>query len=116
MGSEAKNRMPPAVVPAAGVLFAALAIAVALGIANGGSLITVLKEMAANPWGRATLIDLYVGFFLFALWIFHRERSKARAAGWLVATCLLGNLVPCVYVIAAARSARGNGARFWHGS
>lgn len=99
----------------AGLLFVALAAAVAAGIASGEPLGDALGAMTDDPWGRATLVDLYVGFGLFALWVVHRERNALRAAPWIIATCLLGNLVPCAYVVGAALRSGGDGERFWHG-
>jgi len=106
---------PRAATPLAAVLFVALLAVVIRGALHGGGLGEVLRDMVAQPWGLATLVDLYVGFFLFAGWVAHRERSLPRTALWTIATMGLGNLIPCRDVLRAARSARGSGARFWHG-
>lgn len=109
------DRTARAAAPVALLLFLVLAGAVGLGFSSGEGLGTAIGAMLEDPWGRATLVDLYVGFALFAMWIVHRERSW-RAAPWIIATALLGNLVPCVYVVVAAIGARGNATRFWHGA
>ena len=28
-----------------------------------------------NPWGIVSMVDLYVGFIIFAMWIFFREEN-----------------------------------------
>ena len=107
----------PPVPPTAGLLsallFCALALFVGLGFSSGTSLWDTLTQMFEDPWGRATLVDLLVGFLLFGMWLWSREASKPRALLWITATFLLGNLVPCVYVILAAlrgkRRAAGEG-------
>ena len=112
--ADPSDRTARTAVPVALLLFLLLAAAVGLGFASGESLGAAVGAMLEDPWGRATLIDLYIGFALFALWIVHRERGW-RAAPWIIATALLGNLVPCVYIVVAAAGARGNATHFWHG-
>ena len=67
------------------------------------------------PWGIVTLVDLYLGFLLFAFWMGFRERSPWHALPWIVSLLVLGNLVACVYVLAAVRSSGGAWQRFWLG-
>lgn len=64
-----------------------------------------LGRLWAEPWGKGTFLDLYVGFVLFAGWIAWRERSPAKAAGWFVLLCGLGNLATLAYLLMAARGA-----------
>ena len=68
-----------------------------------------------HPWGRVTLVDLYVGFLLFACWVFQRERSKLIATIWLLSLLVLGHLAASVYVIRALVQSRGNTSHFWTG-
>ena len=62
-----------------------------------------------------TVIEVYVGFALFAGWIWSREPYAAVAGAWIVALCLLGNLVAGCYLVLAARRSRGNPSMFWLG-
>ena len=48
-------------------------------------------------------------------WIWHREPRSLVAGAWIVALCLIGNVVAGCYVALAARGCRGNASRFWHG-
>ena len=69
-----------------------------------------------HPWFHVSLIDLYVGFLLFCGWIVFRERSRGRAAAWIVLILTLGNFAACVYALVAAIKANGDWRAFWLGS
>ena len=51
-----------------------------------------------NPWGVVSLVDLYVGFSLFSLWVFVRETNKALAIAWIVSIMVLGFFSGALYV------------------
>lgn len=53
-------------------------------------------------WGRVTLIDLYVGVAIFAVFMFWRERSVGVSIAWLGAFVVLGNLATALYVLVAS--------------
>jgi hypothetical protein len=72
----------------------------------------VLIEMV---WGQVALIDVYVGFALFAFWVGWREASAWRGLAWFAAICCLGNLITAAYVLWAARACGGDWQRFWMG-
>lgn len=73
------------------------------------------SKLLANPWGFATVVDVYVGFALFVCWVAWRETRITRAITWIVLIMLGGNLVSAVYVLVALRSSKGSIAHFWHG-
>lgn len=56
-------------------------------------------EVARNPWGLVGLIDLYLGFVLFAIVIVGYEPSRAAGIAWVVALFILGNLVAAVWLL-----------------
>lgn len=64
-----------------------------------GDIATSGPVLFGSPWGQMTLIDLYSGFVLFALFIYSQERFKAKAVAWIVALMLLGNLIACLYLL-----------------
>jgi len=68
------------------------------------------SRLLAMPWGRVSLVDLYVGFVLFSCWILFRDGLTARSAVWIVGVMILGSLAICLYVFVALRSSRKN----WH--
>lgn len=54
-----------------------------------------------NPWGIVSLVDLYVGFALFSLWIVYREQSKSVAAVWVLLMMTLGFFTASLYTLIA---------------
>jgi len=62
-----------------------------------GSVLVALREMMATPWGATTLLDLFVGLGLVAVWIALLERKWQRALPWIVFLPLLGNVVTLIY-------------------
>jgi hypothetical protein len=75
--------------------YLAYVIAVALG---AESLFTAGPRIAADPWTWVTIVDLYLGFFVFSGFIVIRERLRWRAVVWLAAIFCLGNLACAAYL------------------
>ncbi len=65
------------------------------------SLADGMQSILSTRWGVTTLVDLYLGLFVFAGWIAYRERSAARAAPWILGLMLLGNFTTLVYLLFA---------------
>lgn len=59
-----------------------------------------LRELLNYPWFIVSMIDIYIGFLLFACWIGSRERPLASAI-WILLLLSLGNLIACAYVLYA---------------
>ena len=53
----------------------------------------------ANRWFQATLVDAYLGFGTFYIWVTYRESSVLLRVAWLLLILLLGNLAMSAYVI-----------------
>ena len=66
-------------------------------------------------WGRVSLIDVYVGFFLFCGWVVYREQSTAGRILWAALVLVLGNMMACLYVLLALHRSEGDWQRFWLG-
>ena len=58
-----------------------------------------------DVWFQATLADAYFGFVMFYVWVFYRERTISRRAGWFVGIMLLGNIAMATYALLALRTA-----------
>ncbi len=56
----------------------------------------------ALPWGKVTLIDLYVGLALFGAWVAFREKTPTVVAYWWLGLIVLGNLAAAVYLVRAS--------------
>lgn len=84
------------------VIATALMIA-AIGVAMvSGSFVEEGRMLLASPWGRLTLIDLYIGLLLFSVYVIWRERSAGSSALWIAAFLVLGNLATAAYLVRAA--------------
>ena len=79
------------------VMFVAIVVAMTTGDFSGEG-----SWILDNPWGRMSLIDIYVGIALFAGWMFLREGSPWVAVLWLPAFVILGNAGTALYAAIAA--------------
>jgi hypothetical protein len=73
------------------------------------------KELLSMPWGMVSMVDLYVGFFLFSAWILFREKSRLRAGIWVFFMMVLGSFTASVYTLAAVYQSKGDWKRFLMG-
>ncbi|CAL6271926.1 unnamed protein product [Bathycoccus prasinos] len=99
-------------VSALGAVFMTSVILYAVVNGNGSE---ELDWLLTHAWGVVSLVDLYVGFTLFSLWIFLREESAITALVWTVFVMCLGNFTTSVYVLRALRSSNGNWNKFFLG-
>ncbi len=70
-------------------------------------------ELLANPWGIVSMVDLYVGFTLFSMWIVYREKNVLSAAIWVVLMMVLGFFAGSLYVLLALMTCKGDVNRFF---
>lgn len=68
-----------------------------------------------NPWGIVSLVDLYVGFIIFSMWIFFREKNIYISIPWMVAIMVLGWLAGSLYVALNLGRNKGDWKRFFMG-
>lgn len=73
-------------------------------------------ELLANPWGIVSIVDLYVGFALFSIWIAFRETNILMAVIWIVLMMVLGFFTGSVYVLIALYSSKGDWVKFFLGA
>jgi len=71
--------------------------------------------ITSHLWGVVSLVDLYVGFTIFSMWIVCREQSLATAVLWVVLMMVLGNWTAALYVLLALNASRGDWKKFWMG-
>lgn len=69
-----------------------------------------------NPWGLVSVVDLYVGFALFAMWIYFREASHLQAVLWIVVLMILGFHLASLYVLIQAFISKGDWLTFFLGA
>lgn len=93
-------------------------IAMTVGLANGfinGDFLRDGAQLLDNPWGLMSLIDLYVGFALFSIWMVYRETSTTKAIIWVVIMMILGFFTGCIYVLKALYEADDDWSIVFHG-
>lgn len=95
-----------------GVVAMSAAIGYAFAVGDFG---TEGSQLLAMPWGIVSLVDLYVGFSLFSLWIFHREQSWFGAIIWVALLLVLGFFIGSLYVLLALVKSKGDWDTFWNG-
>jgi hypothetical protein len=77
-------------------------LAMTFGLINAfinGDFIEDGKLLLSNPWGVMSMIDLYVGFILFSLWIAYREKSLVMAFIWIILMMVLGFFTGALYIL-----------------
>lgn len=93
-------------------------LAMSAALVNGflnGSFTADGGRLLSNPWGIVSLVDLYVGFMLFALWIFYREASKRSAILWTLLVMVLGFWAASLYVLITLNRCQDDWPSFWMG-
>lgn len=80
-----------------------------------GDFATEGSKLLAMPWGIVSIVDLYVGFILFSMWIIYREKTFSSSLVWVFFMLTLGFFTGSLYVFVALHKSGGNWQRFWHG-
>lgn len=71
--------------------------------------------LLANPWGVVSIVDLYVGFALFSIWIVFRERSLIAIIIWVILMIVLGFFAGSLYVLINLYRSQGDWLQFFLG-
>jgi hypothetical protein len=72
-------------------------------------------RLLAMPWGIVSLVDLYVGFSLFSIWIVYREKALLPSVLWVILMMVLGFWAGALYTLIALQTSGGDWRRFWLG-
>jgi len=97
------------------IAFFAMNIGLMNGFLNGDFFIDG-GALFSNPWGVMSLIDLYVGFTLFSMWIAYRERFIPIAVAWIIGMMVLGFFTASVYILLGLYSSKGDWLKFFLGN
>ncbi len=57
------------------------------------------QAVVGHPWFIATLVDTYLAFFTFWVWVAYKESSNLVRAVWLVLIFGLGNIAIAGYML-----------------
>lgn len=68
-----------------------------------------------DPWGIVSLVDVYVGFIFFSVWVIYREKNLLTALLWTIAILIFGNLPSGIYAFMALQTSENNWEKFWMG-
>lgn len=79
--------------------FALLLLAGIIWAASESNVIEGLRLLASERWGVVTLLDVYAGALVVALWMWVCERRVATWVLWVLALLCLGHLVSLTYLI-----------------
>lgn len=84
------------------LLFSALFVVICAAVI-WASLDTALWDLPAevlrDAWFRTTLVDIYISFLTFFLWVAYRERSNLARGIWFVAIACLGSIAITAYCL-----------------
>jgi hypothetical protein len=87
-------------------LVAAISAIVALAMllcivwaASVSSVLDGLRYLASDRWGIVTLLDVYAGALVVAIWMWVCERRLRTWCLWVVALLCLGHLVSLTYLL-----------------
>lgn len=72
-------------------------------------------KLITMPWGIVSLVDLYVGFILFSMWIVFREKAFLPSLIWVILMMVLGFWAGALYTFLALQTSDGDWKRFWYG-
>lgn len=72
-------------------------------------------KLLAMPWGRISVVDLYVGFALFSIWIVYREKTWLPSLIWVILMMVLGFWAGALYTLIALQTSGNDWKRFWLG-
>lgn len=72
-------------------------------------------ELLSNVWGRVTLIDIYISFFVIIGWVVYREKHMVWKIVWPVLILTLGSYAICLYILIALYRCHNNPRIFFMG-
>jgi uncharacterized membrane protein len=82
---------------------------------NAGDFFKEGSILFAMAWGKVSLIDVYIGFFLFSAWVIYREEKWMTAVLWILLIMVLGNFITCLYATISLYNSGEDFKRFWLG-
>ena len=80
-----------------GVILCMTGITVAASLDR--SVLQAGRGLWPDPWFRATLLDAYLGFLTFFVWVAYKEQSWIARGSWFLSIMLLGNFAMSGYLL-----------------
>ncbi|MDY0235463.1 MAG: DUF1475 family protein [Gudongella sp.] len=72
-------------------------------------------KIIGNAWGIVSLVDLYLGLILFAIWVMFREKNIVFISFFMVLLMIFGFLAASIYVLFNLKSSNGDWKKFFLG-
>ena len=88
------------------VLFTALLLAmmtVTFWASLDRSVLQARRGLWLDPWFVATLVDAYIGFVIFYVWVAYKEKTAFSRILWFFLILGLGNMAAAFYVLLQMR-------------
>lgn len=73
------------------------------------------KALLNITWGVISLIDIYIMFTLFSLWVLYREGFNVISIIIVITVMLLGSLTATLYTLYTLLKSNGDWKIFWMG-
>ncbi|MDY0278829.1 MAG: DUF1475 family protein [Acholeplasma sp.] len=92
------------------VMFIAL-----INVFINGNLALDGPKIIGNAWGIVSLVDLFLGLILFAIWVMFREKNIAFKLFFMVLLMIFGFLAASIYVLFNLKLSDGDWEKFFLG-
>ncbi len=74
------------------------------------------RAIMTITWGVISLIDIYIMFTLFSLWILFREGINKKSVALVIIVMSFGSLSATLYTLYALAQSKGSWENFWMGN
>lgn len=93
--TSSSSRLWRSLFAASGIGLAALIVWASLNANFGQSFGAIIND----PWGVVSLADLYLGFFIFAAFVFLVDGVRPASFAWVIVLMFLGNVLAVVWLV-----------------
>ncbi len=93
--TSASSRLPQIIYAVLGLILAGLIVWASFAADIGQS----FGAIVADPWGLVALVDLYLGFAIFWVFLFLVDGVKPTTFVWAIALLFLGNVLAVVWLV-----------------
>ena len=81
------------------IFFGAVFVIMLLATLNAAFYGNIVNFNMNEPWVLATLIDLYLMFIIFYVWVFTREKKLLSRIIWFILIMTTGSMGVAVYLL-----------------
>ncbi|MBD3155568.1 MAG: DUF1475 domain-containing protein [Candidatus Aenigmarchaeota archaeon] len=80
------------------LLFIVMVSMITWGIFSGnwGRAVSYIRE---EPWLLVTVVDIYISFFVFYVWVFYREENIFSRIIWFLSIVFTGSVAITLYIL-----------------